>query len=288
MTASASFEHIALDVDDVGVATITLDRPDRLNAYTYRMGRELGEAYARCDEDDGVRVVIVTGAGRAFCAGADMGGGDETFEDITSEGGRDVARGHAPRRLAAFEVRKPVLAAMNGHAVGIGMTLAMQCDLRLAAHDAKLAFAFVRRGIVAELGTNSILPRVVGFSGAADLLLSGRTITGAEAAALGLVSESLPAGEVVARARAWAEDVATNAAPVSVALTKRLLWEGVTESVDETMAKEVALLERVGTLPDAREGVRSFLERRPPEWQARVSDEVPPVDTPTNLGTPER
>jgi enoyl-CoA hydratase/carnithine racemase len=151
----------------------------------------------------------------------------------------------------------------------------MQCDLRFVARDAKLAFAFVRRGIIPELGSHAILPRVVGFSRAADLLLSGRTFRGEEAAALGLASQALPAEEVVPRARDWARDVALNAAPASVAIAKRLLWEGVTETPRETMAKEKPLLEWVGKQPDAVEGVRSFLERRNPEWKLRASTDLP-------------
>jgi enoyl-CoA hydratase/carnithine racemase len=269
----SSYKHILFSVED-GVATITLNRPERLNAFTFPLGAELESAYARCDEDDGVRVVVLTGAGKAFCAGADMGGGGETFDDV--EGGRRAADpGRGVRRLGAWQVRKPVIAAINGHAVGVGMTLALQCDLRLAARDAKLAFAFVRRGIIPELASHSILPRVIGFSRAADLLLSGRTIRGEEAAELGLVSEALPAEDVVPRAMEWARDVAVNAAPVSVAIAKRLLWEGVTETPRETMAKEGPLLTWVGKQADAVEGVRSFLERRPPEWKLRASSDLP-------------
>jgi len=269
----ASYKHILFAVED-GVATITLNRPKRLNAFHFALGAELESAYARCDADDAVRAVVLTGAGKAFCAGADMGRGDRTFDDVA--GSRRAAdRGPGVRRLAAYQVRKPVIAAINGHAVGVGLTLAMQCDLRLVARDAKLAFAFVRRGIIPELGSHSILPRVIGFSRAADLLLSGRTFRGEEAAALGLASEALPAEAVVPRALEWARDVALNAAPASVAIAKRLLWEGVIETPRETMAKEKALLQWVGKQVDAAEGVRSFLERRPPEWKVRPSTDLP-------------
>jgi enoyl-CoA hydratase/carnithine racemase len=245
-----------------------------LNAFHFTLGAELGNAYARCDADDTVRAVILTGAGKAFCAGADMGGGPKTFDDV--EGSRRAADpGPGVRRLAAYQVRKPVIAAINGHAVGVGLTLALQCDLRFVAREAKLAFAFVRRGIIPELGSHSILPRVVGFSRAADLLLSGRTFRGEEAAALGLASEAMASEEVVPRAREWARDIAVNAAPASVAIAKRLLWEGVTETPRETMAKEKLLLAWVGKQPDAAEGVRSFLERRPPQWKLRASTDLP-------------
>ncbi len=273
MSDQGAYKHILFSVED-GVATITLNCPKRMNAFHFALGAELERAYARCDADDSVRAVVLTGAGKAFCVGADMGGGDKTFDDV--EGAKRAADpGHAVRRLAAWQVRKPVIAAINGHAVGVGLTLAMQCDLRLVARDAKLAFSFVRRGIIPELGSHSMLPRVIGFSRAADLLLSGRTIRGEEAAALGLASEALPAEKVLPRAREWARDVAVNAAPASVAIAKRLLWEGVTETPRETMAKEKTLLAWVGKQPDAAEGVRSFLERRAPEWKLRASTDLP-------------
>jgi enoyl-CoA hydratase/carnithine racemase len=273
MSDEETYEHILFGVED-GVATITLNRPEKMNAYHFALGAELSTAYARCDADDAVRAVILTGAGKAFCAGADMSGGGKTFDDV--EGSRRAAESAAQvRGLAAFQVRKPVIAAINGHAVGVGLTLAMQCDLRVVASDAKLAFAFVRRGIIPELGSHSILPRVIGFSRAADLLLSGRTFRGEEAAVLGLASEALAAKDVVPRAREWARDVAVNAAPASVAIAKRLLWEGVTETPRQTMAKEKPLLAWVGKQADAAEGVRSFLERRPPEWKLRASSDLP-------------
>ena len=262
MTDEDAYKHILFDVED-GVATITLNRPKRSNAFHFALGAELERAYARCDEEDVIRAVILTGAGKAFCVGADMGGGDKTFDDV--EGARRAANpGRRGRRLAAWQVRKPVVAAMHGHAVGVGLTLALQCDLRFVAREAKLAFTFVRRGIIPELGSHSILPRVVGFSRAADLLLSGRTFKGEEAAALGFASEAMATEEVVPRAVEWARDVALNAAPASVAIAKRLLWVGVTETPRETMAKEKSLLAWVGKQPDTAEGVRSFLERRPP------------------------
>lgn len=273
MTDETSYQHIRFDVED-GVATITLDRPERMNAFHFPLGAELEQAYARCDEDDAVRAVVLTGAGKAFCAGADMGGGGKTFDDVEA-GARGARSGTRVRRLQAWQVRKPVVAAINGHAVGVGLTLAMQCDLRLVAREAKLAFAFVRRGVIPELGSHAILPRVIGFSRAADLLLSGRTFGGEEAAALGIASEVLPAEQVVPRAREWARDVARNAAPVSVAIAKRLLWEGVTETPAETMAKEGPLLAWAGKQVDAAEGVRSFLERRPPAWKLRASTDLP-------------
>lgn len=263
------YEQIRFEVED-GVATITLNRPEQMNAFTGRMGAEWGDALARCDEDDDVRAVIITGAGRAFCAGADLSRGKDAFQGA----GRAPAK---PERapLWPWQVRKPVVAAVNGHAIGVGLTLPMQCDLRFVAEDAKLAFAFVRRGVIPELASHVIVARVAGLSCAADLLLSGRTFSGREAAELGLASRALPAAEVLPAAQAWARDVARNTAPASVALSKRLLWEGVADSVPAMLKKEEALFDWIRRQPDAVEGVVSFVEKRPPAWKLRPSRDLP-------------
>jgi enoyl-CoA hydratase/carnithine racemase len=260
------YRDIRLEVEDQ-VATLTLNRPEQLNAFTGRMGVEWGDAFARCDADDGVRAVVITGAGRAFCAGADLSRGKDAFGDAPRERAR-------PERkpLLPWQVRKPVIAAINGHAIGVGLTISMQCDLRFVAEDAKLAFAFVRRGVMPELASHVIVSRVAGLSRAADLLLSGRTFSGREAAELGLASRALPAAEVLPAARAWAREVALHAAPASVAISKRLLWEGVADSVPEMLRKEEALFDWVRQQPDAIEGVVSFVEKRPPSWKARATD----------------
>jgi enoyl-CoA hydratase/carnithine racemase len=258
-----SYETVLYDVDD-GVATVTLNRPERLNAWNARLGAELGDAMAVADDDDDVRVVVVTGAGRAFCAGADLSGGE-------------FGGGDAPTLRACwpYQVRKPVIAAINGHAVGVGLTYPMTCDVRFVADDAKLAFAFVRRGAIPELSSHAIVPRVAGFSVAAELLLSGRTFLGTEAAELGLVSKALPAAEVLPAALALAADIAANTAPVSVAVAKRLLWDGMDRSVAEMSAMENRLFGKVTSLPDAREGIAAFVEKRPPVWTGKVSADVP-------------
>ena len=266
------YEQIAFEVKD-GVATITLNRPERLNAFTGRMGLEWGDALARCDEDDDVRAVVITGAGKAFCAGADLSRGKDAFA------GPNEARRERPKPerapLQPWQVRKPVVAAINGHAIGVGLTFPLQCDVRFVAEDAKLAFAFVRRGVIPELGSHVILPRVIGLSRAADLLLSGRAITGREAAEMGLASRALPAAEVLPAALAWARDVAVYTAPASVALSKRLLWEGLADSVPAVMRKEEASFAWISRQPDAVEGVVSFVEKRPPRWQLRPSRDLP-------------
>lgn len=263
-----TYETIELAIRD-SIATIMLNRPDRLNAYTVGMGAEIADALGRCDEDDDVRAVILTGAGRAFCAGLDMAGGEETFSRLDLE-----PRADGPRR-GPIDVRKPVIAAINGHAVGVGLTLAMQCDVRLVADDAKLGFVFVSRGIIPEANASWILPRVVGLSVACDLLLTGRTFSGREAAELGVASRALPAADVLPAGRALAEAVRDGAAPVSVAITKRLLWESLEVSRTESLEAETQLLRWAGGQPDAAEGARSFLEKRSPRWVLRPSRDLP-------------
>ena len=269
----SDYETLLFDVEDE-VATITLNRPDRMNAYDPAMAADLDAAWGRCDEDDGIRAVILTGAGRAFCAGADLGGGGSTFDDNAARR-RRVAH---PR--TAIDVRKPVIAAINGHAIGVGITMTMHCDLRLVAEDAKLSFAFVRRGVIPELASHLIVPRVVGLSNAADLLLTGRTFSGREAAELGLASRALPADEVVPAARELARDIAVNTAPVSVAISKRLLWDSLSSTVTDTERRENRLFAWSGRQQDAKEGVTAFLEKRDPDWQLRVSADFPDLENP--------
>ena len=269
---SNTYRYLKFEVVE-GVATITLNRPEKMNAFTFTLGDELSNAYARCDADDDIRVVILTGAGSAFCAGADMEGGSDTFSN--TDGRSKKTEKKSRKASAAFQVRKPVIAAINGHAVGIGLTLALQCDIRIVARDARLSFPFVRLGIVPELGSTSILPSIAGMSNALDLMLSGRRFSGEDAVHYGLASEAVDASEVLEKAREWAIDVARNAAPVAVAVTKRLIWEGVDSTPAEASAKERELLSWLGKQPDAAEGVKSFLERREPEWKLRVSKDLP-------------
>jgi len=269
--------HTKIDLKD-GIATVTLNRPEKMNAWTAQMGAELNEHLVRCDEDDAVRAVVVTGAGRAFCAGADLERGGETFA-----GGADSAAAGRPRRVVQpWEVRKPIIAAINGPAVGVGMTLPLQYDLRVAAKDAKLGFLFVRRGVMTELSSTWILPRLVGIARAADLLLSGRIVSGEEAAALGLVNEAVPKERVLERAREKAREIAENCAPVSVALTKRMIWEHLGGPPPVEVAKrEAKALWALGRMADSREGVQSFLEKRKPRWSLSVTKdapEIPPLD----------
>jgi enoyl-CoA hydratase/carnithine racemase len=260
------YQQIRLEIED-GVATVTLNRPEKLNAFTGRMAAEWGDAFARCDEDDAVRAVLVTGAGRAFCAGADLSRGEHSFDGAAREREKP-----ARKPIWPWQVRKPVIAALNGHAIGVGLTMPMQCDVRYVAEDAKLAFAFVRRGVIPELASHVIVSRVAGLSRAADLLFSGRTFTGREAAEMGIASRALPAAEVLPAALEWARDVAANTSPASVAISKRLLWEGVADSVPASLRKEEALFDWIRRQPDAVEGVVAFVEKRAPQWKTAASD----------------
>ena len=261
-----SYEDVLYEVAD-GIATVTLNRPERLNAWTRRLGAELGDAMATADADDDVRAVVVTGAGRAFCAGADLSGGGFGTSDGAPPG--------TLRECWPNEVRKPVIAAINGHAIGVGITYPLTCDLRYVAEDAKLAFAFVRRGAMPELASHAILPRVTGLAVAADLLLTGRTFLGREAAELGLVTAALPADEVLPAAMAAAADIAANTAPVSVAVAKQLMWASLDQPTAAIREAEEHLFGKVTALPDAREGVAAFVEKRPPAWTGKVSTDIP-------------
>lgn len=265
------FEEINVKVDD-GVAVVTLDRPERLNAWTARMGHELSQAFRALDGDPAVRVIVLTGSGRAFCAGADLGSGSATFDSDR--------RADSERRdplVLPWQLRKPVVAAINGHAIGVGITLPLTADVRYIAEDAKVQFAFVRRGVVPELSSHVILPRVVGLSNAADLLLSGRIFTGREAAERGLASAALPAAEVLPTAMAWAADAAVNTAPTSVAAAKRLLWDDIAGPIERVGRLENRMFTWAGHQPDAKEGVMAFLERRDPVWRNSI-DDLPAIE----------
>ena len=249
------------------IATVTLNRPERMNAWSADIDRGMSTALAAARDDDAVRAIIVTGAGRAFCAGADLGGGGDTFA------GREDT-GDSVQQLLPYHVPKPVIAAINGPAVGIGMTYPMLCDVRIAADTAKLGFVFTRRGMMPELAAHTIVQRVAGFSNAAHLLMSGRIFTGAEAAELGIVTRAVPKDELLRTARAMAAEYRL-AAPVSVAITKRLLWEGMHTGIADMLEREDAVFSWLGNQADAREGILSFLEKRDPEWQLSAARDLP-------------
>jgi len=272
-------EQILYDVSD-GVLTITLNRPDRLNAFTPVMGRELIEAFDASDADDDVRAVIVTGAGRGFCAGADLEAGGSTFDWRARQQEDETPRdGGGQISLRIFNSLKPVIAAINGPAVGVGITMTLPMDVRLAVSGAKIGFVFTRRGIVPEACSSWFLPRIVGISQAMEWVATGRVFDAEEALQSGLVRSVHESPEAVLEAAtALAREIADNTAPVSVALGRQLLWRmlGASHPMEAHRAHSRAMFSR-GQSADAAEGVTSFLEKRPASFPDRVSDGLPDV-----------
>ncbi|HEY2602192.1 MAG TPA: crotonase/enoyl-CoA hydratase family protein [Thermoleophilaceae bacterium] len=273
------FDEILYEVED-HVLTITLNRPERLNAFTATMGKELIEAFDRADADDDVRAIVVTGAGRGFCAGADLERGGSTFDwSERQDAGEDVPRDGGGRiSLRIFQSLKPVIAAINGPAVGVGITMTLPMDVRIAAEGAKIGFVFARRGIVPEACSSWFLPRVVGISQAMEWVATGRVFDSSEALAGGLVKSLHPADQVLGKATELAREIADNAAPVSVALARRMLWTmlGASHPMEAHRADSRAMFAR-GRSADAVEGVTSFLDKRDAVFPDRVSDGLPDV-----------
>jgi enoyl-CoA hydratase/carnithine racemase len=274
-----SYEQITAETAD-GVLTITLNRPDRLNAWTPTMGRELIAAFDAADADDAVRAIIVTGAGRGFCAGADLQGGGATFDWREREGGGDgIPRDGGGRfTLRVFDCTKPVIAAINGPAVGVGATMTLPMDIRLAADDARVGFVFARRGIVPEACSSWFLPRAVGISRAMEWVSTGRVFSAQEALEGGLVRSLHSQDELLPAARALATEIAANTAPVSVAVARRMMWRmlGAEHPMLAHRADSRGMFYR-GQSADATEGVTSFLEKRPAQFPDRVSDGLPDI-----------
>ena len=263
-----------------GVATVTLNRPDEMNAFTPTMRTELVGIFAEADRDDAVRVIVVTGAGKAFCAGADLSSGGSTFDRDVREGRKVSVNEHrdggGQTTLAIFKCRKPVIAAINGHAVGVGITMTLAMDIRVVAEDAKIGFVFTRRGIVPEACSSWFLPRIVGISKAAELVYTGRIFRAGEEANSGLFNYVMPGDQVLPKAMAIAKEIAENTSAVSVALSKGLLWHGLGEDDPQS----VHLLDSrcifwTGREKDAYEGVQSFLEKRPPKFTMSASTDMP-------------
>ncbi|MEU4544677.1 enoyl-CoA hydratase-related protein [Nonomuraea dietziae] len=270
------FTQIEYGVAD-GIATLTLNRPERLNAFTFTMRSELIDAFDLADADDSVRAVVVTGAGRAFCAGADLGGGGETFsraddgrresvDGVPRDGGGTVAL-----RIAAS--LKPVIGAINGAAVGVGVTMTLPMDVRIAADGARFGFVFARRGIVTEAASSWFLPRIVGISQAMEWAATGRLFPASEALEGRLVSRVCPADELLPTAYALAREIADNTSGVSVAAIRRLMWSGLSAASPwEAHAADSRLMAELGGAADAVEGVTSFLEKRPARFTMKVSE----------------
>ncbi len=270
-------EQIIVEAAD-GVLTITLNRPERLNAWTAQMGMEMRAALDRADADDEVRAVIVTGAGRGFCAGADLAGGGDTFDYSKREIKGSARDKGGELTLRIFQSRKPVIAAINGPAVGVGATMTLPMDVRLAADDARMGFVFARRGIIPEACSSWFLPRVVGISRAMEWVATGRVFSAQEALEGGLVRSLHPKAELLDAARSLAREIAANTAPVSVALARQLMWRmlGAEHPMLAHRADSRGMLAR-GQSADAAEGITAFLEKRAAEFPDRVSDGLPDV-----------
>ncbi|MEZ0342749.1 enoyl-CoA hydratase [Mycobacterium sp. pV006] len=265
-TASGG-QPVLYEVRDSGVAVLTLNRPERMNAW----GGGLAGAFYRCidraEADPAVRVIVLTGNGRAFCAGADMGDLDGISSAGQSAGEADVTQLVGERHpYFLTELRKPVIAAINGACAGIGLTHALMCDVRFAAAGAKFTTAFSRRGLIAEYGISWILPRVVGWGAALDLLLSGRTFYAEEAKTLGMVKEVVPGEELMSRALAYAEDMATHCAPSALAVIKRQMYQDALRNVHDTSARAETLMHESMQRPDFIEGITAFFEKRQPHF----------------------
>lgn len=282
-----AYETILYSVDE-GVATITLNRPDQLNAFTWTMMEELIDAFDRVDADDAVRVVIVTGAGRAFCAGADLSSGAAAFDvsgvddspvraDGTFDYGKQSARdGGGMVTLRIFRCLKPVIAAINGPAVGIGITMTLAMDIRLASQNARIGFIFARRGMVPEAASAFFLPRIVGVSQALEWCYRGNVMPADEAMRGGLVRSVEEPDELLPAAHAIAREIVDNTAPVSIALTRQMMWRGagLTDPMEAHRVDSRAILNR-GRSADTAEGIASFFEKRPPVFPQKVSTDMP-------------
>jgi len=281
----AEFETIALDVDDDGIATVTLDRPDRLNAFTVTMQDDLIAAFDRTDADDDVRAVVVTGRGRAFCAGADLGAGGSTFDYAVQarlRSGQQVDGVHRDGggmvTLRIFDSLKPVIAAVNGPAVGVGASMTLPMDARLAADGARFGFVFARRGLVPDAAASWFLPRVVGIDTALEWCYSGRVFDAAEALRSRLVRAVHAPDDLLPAAKALAKGMVCDSAPVAVAMTRQLMWRmlGAADPMDAHIADSRALMIQ-GASGDVHEGVTAFLEKRPARFPRRVSADLPDI-----------
>ncbi|RAY14459.1 enoyl-CoA hydratase [Actinomadura craniellae] len=278
-----SYSEIEYEVRD-GIATITMNRPERLNAYTYVMRGEMIDAFERIDADDDVRVAVVTGAGRAFCAGADLEGGGDTFnrEKRTEMFGADLLEDGTPRdgggtvALRIAQCLKPVIGAINGAAVGVGITVTLPMDIRLASDKARFGFVFARRGIVAEAASSWFLPRVVGIQQAMEWVTTGRVFDAEEARAGGLVLRTHAPDDLLPAAYALAREIADNTSAISIAAIRRLMWSGLSATTPwDAHVADSRLMAALGQSADAAEGVTSFLEKRAAEFPMRVSTDLP-------------
>ena len=270
-----AYETLLTDLDD-GVFTLTLNRPDRLNAFTGQMMLDYLAVLDEIDENDEIRVVIVTGAGKGFCAGADLGGGGDTFDASDREEKGTPRDGGGLVTLRLFECKKPLIAAINGAAVGVGITSTLPMDIRIASEKAKMGFVFARRGIVPEACSSWFLPRVVGINQAMKWVVTGRVFPAQEALDAGLVSEVLAPEALLPRAREIAREIVDNTSAVSIALSRQMMWKmlGASHPMEAHQIDSQAIA-FMGKNPDAYEGVQSFLEKRAPKFEMKVSSDLP-------------
>lgn len=279
------FETILYDVKDK-VLTVTLNRPERLNAFTGQMMDDLIEAFDKAGKDDEIRVIIVTGAGRGFCAGADLGAGANTFNREVrnnrgeTEGIKDnpewMRDGGGRTTLAIFDCPKPIIAAFNGPAVGVGVTMTLPMDIRIASEEARFGFVFARRGLVPEAASSWFLPRIVGISKALEWTFSGKVFSAEEAKDGGLIRSVHPANKLMDEAYKLAQEIIDNTSPVSVALTRQMLWKMLgADHPMEAHKVDSRLIYELGKAEDAKEGVNSFLEKRSPKFPSKVSRDMP-------------
>jgi enoyl-CoA hydratase/carnithine racemase len=266
VSAIADRSTVAFSLDDAGVATVLLNRPEQRNTINAQVLQDLTDVLRVCDRTPEVRVVVLSGAGSVFCTGSELSS-DGSF------GGEQVDA-PPPIWLSPYQMRKPVIAAINGHAVGAGLTLAMQCDIRIVAAEAKLGFPFTKLGVIGEWMGHWTAVRYLGIARAAELFFTGRLFSGADAESWGLANHSVPSGEVLDRALTIAHEIALNA-PVSLAITKRVLWEAATADRGQSGSDEHRLLDLILERPDAAEGVRAFLEKRSPSWLGSTATDLP-------------
>lgn len=258
-------EDLKLHVND-GIGLITLNRPEALNTFNAAIREGLGQAYRRCDEDDAVRVVVVTGAGKAFCAGADLSGGGDSFSADD-----EVGFSSCPLSVQAWDLRKPVIAAVNGHALGVGLGIAMQADIRVLAEEGQYGFLQNRRGVLVDFAMEYLLPRLVGFERAFELIVRAQKLSGREAVEWGLASRVVPATDVLDTALEIARDMAVNCSPLVMGMHKRLLWKGLDMKREDLAEWETRALQDSIVRPDAMEGGLAWLEKRSPQWTSSVS-----------------
>jgi enoyl-CoA hydratase/carnithine racemase len=267
------YETLKTNVKD-HILTITLSR-ENLNAFNHQMLKEMIHVFDEADADDNVRVIIVTGEGKAFCAGADLGGGGSTFENNETdiETHRD---GGGILSLRTYELKKPIIAAINGPAVGVGITMTLPMDIRIASTNAKMGFVFSRRGITPEACSGWFLPRIVGISKAAELVYTGRIIPAADALTIGLVSQVVSPEELIPTAELIAKEIAENTSAISVTLSRQLLWKMLGAAHPRESHKiESKMIHWTGKQPDVREGIAAFFEKRKPNFEMKVSSDLP-------------